>query len=388
MGCRERINLTEEKIELTFQEKKIFSAGGIYADNQFKGARLNDFVQLNDSTYQALILPENTPINKSPWYGFRIWSDTKSKIQLNIDYGEDYRHRFIPKISFDGIEWEVMADSLYTMDSLSGSVMLDLELDTQSLWISAQENLNQAYINAWMDSLATKSNVSLKQVGESVLGNPIPLITIKEESAQKSILFIGRQHPPEVPGGTMALIDFVDYIMTDSERTNAFRKYFEVLVFPLLNPDGVDEGHWRHNANGKDLNRDWIAFTEPETRAVRDYLLNADGSIKESRAFAFGIDFHTSYTGPFLLILDTIPKSVEPIITNKWIEQIAWQSEEELDIRPRPQVKPYCYNWMINAFEMEAVTYEEGDEVDRTLVHERASLYASVLVDLLLESVE
>ena len=29
---------------------------------------------------------------------------------------------------------------------------------------------------------------------------------------------------------------------------------------------------WRHNANGVDLNRDWTAFTQPETQAIKNYL--------------------------------------------------------------------------------------------------------------------
>ena len=41
-----------------------------------------------------------------------------------------------------------------------------------------------------------------------------------------------------------------------------------VIVYPLMNPDGVDEGHWRHNTGGIDLNRDWAHYNQPETRQV------------------------------------------------------------------------------------------------------------------------
>ena len=54
-GC----NLKEQNRKTTdsspSQERKIFKIGGVYTDNSFAGARLNDFSQLNDSTFQALI---------------------------------------------------------------------------------------------------------------------------------------------------------------------------------------------------------------------------------------------------------------------------------------------------------------------------------------------
>ena len=172
--------------------------------------------------------------------------------------------------------------------------------------------------------------------------------------------------------------------MSDSELAQKFRTQFEILIFPLVNPDGVDNGNWRLNANGKDLNRDWISFDQPETKAVRDWLINSENNDSVGE-YSFGIDFHTSYSGPYLLTLDTIPHSIENDLTSKWINQIELQRNEKLDIRPRAQSLPYCYNWMINELGIEAVTYEEGDEIDRAVIRERAADYANILMNLLLD---
>jgi len=188
-----------------------------------------------------------------------------------------------------------------------------------------------------------------------------------------------------VPGGTIALQAFVETMMSDSALANEFRKDFDVLIFPCLNPDGVDAGFWRHNANGKDLNRDWIAFEEPETQVVRAVIQKFQKENPQKK-FQYGLDFHTSYSGPYLLVLDTIPHAVKPIFTSQWIERIEHERQEELDIRPRAQTLPYCYNWMINELKMEAVTYEEGDEIDRTVVRKRAADYARLLMEILLEN--
>lgn len=378
----------KEEIETTpvskTQAKKVFTEGSVFVDNEFDGARLNDFKQLNDSTYQALITPENVPVNNSPWFSFRIWSEEATKIRLEIAYGEEYKHRYVPKLSADGTSWKPMEQDLYLVDTVTGKLMIELTLSPQKLWVSAQENLNSAYIHSWMDSLAQSAYISKEEVGKSVLGQPISLLKVKNGAPKYSIIVIGRQHPPEVPGGTISLVSFVQTVLSDSDLANSFRERFEMLVFPLLNPDGVDNGNWRHNANGKDLNRDWEAFSQPETRAVKDWLTNAE-NISRSGKYCFGIDFHTSFSGPYLLTLDTIPHKVKPELTTKWINQIESETKQELDIRPRAQTLPYCYNWMINALEIEAVTYEEGDEIDRAIVKQRAKDYANVLMKVLLE---
>ena len=56
----------------------------------------------------------------------------------------------------------------------------------------------------------------------------------------------------------------------DTQLARDFRHKFHVLVIPLINPDGVNNGHWRYNVNGTDLNCDWGTFAEKETHAVRD----------------------------------------------------------------------------------------------------------------------
>ncbi|NNC70343.1 MAG: hypothetical protein HKN90_05920, partial [Flavobacteriaceae bacterium] len=48
---------------ITFQTKQIYRLEnvGVYASNQFDGARLNGFERVNDSTATVIILPENEP---------------------------------------------------------------------------------------------------------------------------------------------------------------------------------------------------------------------------------------------------------------------------------------------------------------------------------------
>ena len=71
-----------------------------------------------------------------------------------------------------------------------------------------------------------------------------------------------------------------------------FREQFVTFAVPLMNPDGVDNGHWRHNQGGIDLNRDWQNFNQPETSNIKHFLEQKTG---EGYDFVFGGDFHSTW---------------------------------------------------------------------------------------------
>ena len=143
-----------------------------------------------------------------------------------------------------------------------------------------------------------------------------------------------------------------------------------------------DMGYWRHNANGVDLNRDWTTFTQPETQAIKNYL---EVQVKEGVEIKFAIDFHTSYSGPYLLTLDSLNQINSSKITSKWLSAIEQNSPFNVEERKRSQQLPYCYNYFFNQFGAEAVTYEEGDEIERGQIRKRAAAYAKELINVLNE---
>jgi hypothetical protein len=153
-----------------------------------------------------------------------------------------------------------------------------------------------------------------------------------------------------------------------------------------MNPDGVDNGHWRHSAGGIDLNRDWLNFNQPEVRAVRDVLL--DLRADPGARFYFGIDFHSTQEDVFYTLsrhLETHP----PGFIDAWLDAIRaafpdyYVNDEPYDLGP-----PIAKNWFYESFGAPAVTYEIGDEVDRAQIRRLAQGAARAMMELLLEEGE
>ena len=371
--------------EITPQKKRTigFQQAGVWVSNEFAGARLNDFYQTDDATFTAVIRPENAPINNSAWYAFKIWARRAQTVEIHLTY-EDGDHRYVPKLSRDGAAWTPLDAASYVHDTTNSTATLRLRVGPDTLWVAAQELITSTTFARWIDDLARRPYVTQRVVGRSVQGRPLRMLEITEAANPAGyVLVISRQHPPEVTG-TLAALPFLETIAGESDLARAFRRRFAVVAVPLMNPDGVDNGHWRHNAGGVDLNRDWLHFNQPEGRLVSEAFLK----LKDNAPVFFAIDFHSTQEDVFYTLsrdLETDP----PGFTDAWLDAIRVAFPDYyVNDEPFGLGSPVSKNWFYQSFDAPAVTYEVGDESDRALIRRLSTAAAEAMMELLLDEVK
>lgn len=346
----------------------------------FAGGRLDSVASQGNDRYTAYIKPAFEPVNKSPYFAFEVTALTEKDIEITLNYGE-YKHRYIPKLSIDRKIWKPIEDSKINIDTTSGTATLKLSVSPKKLYVAAQEIETSADTYNWLDDILKTHPYLKKSVAGKTVKNNDNYVVTSNDSLNKAIVLVARQHPPETPGGTIGFKAFYEALLSDAETAKTFRKQYNIITFPLLNPDGADMGNWRHNANGNDLNRDWVDFTQPETQTVKRYV----ETLKSNKVkIEFALDFHTSHSGPYMLTLEADNEAkINKIIPN-WINNIETNSQFKVEARRRSQELPYCYNYFYNKIGCEAVTYEDGDEIDRDVIRERGKVYAQELMKTLI----
>lgn len=369
--------------EINYQVKRTFSFSeiGVKVSNEFTGARLNDLILINDSTLSGFIYPENHPVNMSPWYAFRVWSDNTKDIYFKLQYAHG-RHRYPPKLSRDGINW-IQIDSTDLFSTVDDTTtFFKIHLNYDAIWISAQEILTSDVTYRWIDRLSRKPFITSNIIGYSTLGKPIMAMSITESDGKNLLVILSRQHPPEITG-FKEMISFVETIAGNSKMARKFRKRFEVVVVPMMNPDGVDNGHWRHNAGGVDLNRDWRFFNQPETTALRKFIL--EKMKKQNARVHYGIDFHSTQTDLFYLPDEKDLPDGEGI-SMKLLNLIN-KSFPENPFIPEPSgiEEQISKNWFLHELKTEAITYEVGDNTDREIIKKRGKEASLQLMKILLK---
>ena len=159
-------------------------------------------------------------------------------------------------------------------------------------------------------------DMSFSYIGESVLGRAIPLVTLGERMAQKSVLYVSTHHANENIC-TSVLLNFIEEYLNAYERNSQMYqinlKYLfkmrKIHIVPMLNPDGVeyrlngidennpikeriiaynggnDFSRWSSNGRGVDLNHNYDAYFD-EYKEIEKAEGTTSGKAKYSGEYA------------------------------------------------------------------------------------------------------
>lgn len=134
-------------------------------------------------------------------------------------------------------------------------------------------------IAAIVDGFTALPGVAVKVIGESVESRPLHAVVLG--TGPFELWIVGRHHGNE-PTGAEAILQAVQ-LLADPDAgvpedapplLRSLREHREFLLkrvtfifVPVVNPDGA-AAFVRTNANGQDLNRDYLLFTQPEPLAI------------------------------------------------------------------------------------------------------------------------
>jgi len=376
------VDTTSKYIQI--QDKKIFKLSdvGIYASNQFDGARLNGLKKINDTTAYVFINPENTPINNSAYYAFKVWSDSPKQFYFTFQYPKGYKHRYIPKLKINN-KWSIIdSTKVFKQDSI---VTIKLSLDITPMIVAAQEVNSTKNVKNWYTNLVKgkEDYVTIESAGKSKLGRNLPVLDIckGDKKGKDIIILLTRQHPPEVTG-YFAFQEFMQTVLNGSELSLKFLEKYHVIALPIMNPDGVDLGHWRHNAGGVDLNRDWSVYNQPEIKQVVKYITR---SLKKNKSeLVLGIDFHSTWYDVFYTNLKREGTAL-PHFTDDWFSAIEDHMEGyKVNEKSGNSRKPVSKGWFLHGHKAVGITFEIGDATSKEKIRKVGKVTAEQMMHILL----
>lgn len=354
----------------------------------YDGARLGKCEVVSPTEVRLLIQPEDDPpINPSPWYSFHVRASSSASANESLVvalYYETYEHRYVPKVSRDGITWSTLPES-ETFIGEDGSAKLIVKPDEEGFFVSAQEILNNASYDEWVSTLvANWHGAAALTIGYSIARRPVTAVTTNSD-ANKWILLLGRQHPPEV-SGAIAMRHFVDRLAevwrqscSINQKECAFFRNHNLVIVPNLNSDGVSLGHWRHGLGSVDLNRDWGPFTQPETSAV---IALVDHLVSSGKHLRVMLDFHSTHNNVLYTQTDE-DLTDPPNFASSWIATAmginpvaAGFTREPREVSEQATSK----NYFFRRFGVPSITYELADEADRWFIRDSSRAFADALI--------
>lgn len=327
-------------------------------------------------TVEITVRPEPTagpPINPSPWFAFRLDAVSEADLELRFDYGA-YRHRYHPYILAPAGDWQRLDDTLLTVAEDELSATLGLRVARGETLVAGQPLMDVHDAYQAMAELAAVHGLEHKIYGQSLEGRELVAYEKGDADAQRLIVAMTRQHPPELTGAR-AFMDFASALL--ERAPEAFWQDHRLVLIPVVNPDGVENGNWRLNEGGIDLNRDWFDLTQPETQAITRYL---SAAAERRRTVGF-FDFHSTwrtliYSPPFenaspdAAALPRLQAAIEASDCPK----AEWIFGHNSD-------RGTSKAWAMKTLKAPAITVEFGDDETQASIDCLSRLIAEVILD-------
>lgn len=337
----------------------------------FDGAAPYACAVKGERSFELLVTPEHArPINPSPWYAFRYEANGDAPVSVTLRYLES-GHRYAPKLSAGGSVWRDIPAEV----SADGTIAR-LDLPPGDGIVAAQELVVPADTSAALARWSKASGAPVFTIGASHDGRPIEAIRLGRKDAPKLVILLGRQHPPEVTGA-VAMEAFVDALAARAASLGDV----QVLVVPMMNPDGVVRGHWRANRGAVDLNRDWGEFTQPETRGVRAWLDALPAGVRP----VLMVDFHSTARNLFY-VQGNEASAGQAAFLAAWLggqEQAYPGYPFTLEPRNANPGSGTAKNWFHQTYAIPAYTYEVADTADRAATRAAARALAARMLEAL-----
>ena len=239
---------------------------------------------------------------------------------------------------------------------------------------------NSTTIENWgysYDSLLTDLNywrqspyVKIDSIGLSVQGRPLWQLTISSNpdqiSGKRTVFIHARTHPQETEGFWVTE-QIINILLSETDLAQNIREHCVFYIVPMYNPDGVELGYPRRNANNVDLESNWFTFpNEPEVAALKarfTSLMSSPNSIEvelnmhsSSLCKRYFVYHDSAGTSPQFALMQQnfiegirayYPNGIEP-----WNYYVSWTGGN-------PMKYPESWFWYYHGESVMALTYED-----------------------------
>ena len=212
--------------------------------------------------------------------------------------------------------------------------------------------------------------VKIDSIGLIVQGRPLWQLTISSDpnnvAGKRTVHIHARTHPQETEGFYVT-DEMIKILLSESEFAQTARANCVFYIIPMYNPDGVELGLPRRNANNIDLEANWSTFPhQPEVAALKarftqlmaspnpiEVMLNMHSSSLCARYFVY---HHENGTSPNYAVLQQsfingvrsfYPNAIEP-----YNYFVSWTSGTALQY-------PESWCWLNHGENIMAITYED-----------------------------
>lgn len=244
----------------------------------------------------------------------------------------------------------------------------------RSAWLQEQLGLNWGYsydsLLADLGRWETSPFVTIDSIGRSVQNRPLWRLVVTDSAAptapRRTVTVHARTHPNEVESFwvTDAMINF---LLSPDPYADFLRRNCTFHILPMYNPDGVELGLPRENANGIDIESGWDdPVLQPEVAALRSFF---SGLMASPEPIEVALNMHSAYLCERYFVFHAAAGTSTPftLLERDFIEGIRYYYPHGIQpwnffitwTNGTPDQYPESWFWMNYREAVMALTYED-----------------------------
>ena len=195
--------------------------------------------------------------------------------------------------SYDGKNWT----GIRTIRLPGMELFAVIPMKERSVQITSVPPYTITDLENFKKRIQTNPIIKIYDFGTTVEKRSLEIIRAGDPESPYSLVIRVRAHPWEAASNWVAE-GIISKFIGQGEESAMWRTKYCLYIMPMANKDGVARGMTRFNLNGKDLNRDWGAISDPilcpEKFAFETFL---ESMIKNDKKPVLVFDFHNDDYG-------------------------------------------------------------------------------------------
>jgi hypothetical protein len=244
----------------------------ILFNTNFESGALGRVEQLGEGAYRLHIPGQHDARGRNhqgTWFHARLDQVAGRDLALTFagfsgEYNDlpsrQVKHTYLPVWSEDGAAWQRFEPGVWDTEKIELTVKIRPKGST--LWIAYLHPYPLSRIRELETEIARSPFARIETIGTSSQGRPLTMVTVtnfeRPDGGKKVIWLIGRQHAWETDT-SFVMEGALRAIVSDDVEARRMRDEVIFHFVPTMDPDGCVNGHVRFNANGYDVNRNWLS---------------------------------------------------------------------------------------------------------------------------------
>lgn len=247
----------------------------------------------------------------------------------------------------DGRTWTHFAPEQFSWDDEKKEATLRFTPVADAIYVAHQPPYTPSDLATLLADVGRSPHARVEVIGQTVGGRDMPMVTVTDlatpDEGKRCVWLQARQHAWE-SGTSWVMEGALRFVTSDDPAAAELRRTTVLRFTPLVDLDGAAAGKVRFNANGYDVNRNWLAvdLRDPAVLRLMPEIWYTKKAITSAHAVGPRIDLlvnlHNTETGEFLqtAVGDDAPEFAKfQKLYDRLVERTLFDPSRGLD-KPRP----------------------------------------------------